>query len=141
MPEIRLGGGMSPISEALEPTNIIWENYDFDDATRGKRLVMIIGTIGFVLFITFCVTFKAKDATTQLVGKYDVSIKCSELDKIYSYPQLTNLAADEWQDYYTKGGEETDRQIAGTLACFCTDEYMKEGAEAAEKKYPATDGT
>lgn len=96
---------------------------------------MIIGTIAFVLFITFCVTFKAKDATTSLVGKYDVSIKCSELDKIYAGPELAKLAADEWQDYYTNGGEEVDRQIAGTLACFCTDEYMRIGAEAAEAKY------
>ena len=109
MPEIRLGDGQSPISEALEPTNIIWENYDFDDTTRKKRFIMIIGTIIFVLFLTFCVTFKAKDATKTLVGKYDVSIKCSELDKIYSRQQLSNLAADEWVEYYKKGGEEMDR--------------------------------
>ena len=121
MPEIRLGDGQSPISEALEPTNIIWENYDFDDTTRKKRFIMIIGTIVFVLFLTFCVTFKAKDATKTLVGKYDVSIKCSELDKIYSRQQLSNLAADEWIEYYKKGGEEMDRQISGTLACFCAD--------------------
>ena len=70
---------------------------------------MILGTIAFVLFLTFCVTFKAKDATKQLVGKYDVSIKCSELAKIYDYPQLSKLAADEWLDYYKHGGEEMDR--------------------------------
>jgi len=62
MPEIRLGDGISPISEALEPTNIIWENFDFDNTTRRKRFLMIIGTICFVLFLTFCVTFKAKAA-------------------------------------------------------------------------------
>lgn len=63
MGEIRLGDGISTISEACEPTNIIWENYDFDDATRSSRFLMIIGVICFVLFLTFCVTFKAKDAT------------------------------------------------------------------------------
>ena len=60
--EIKLGDGLSEIREALEPTNIIWENYDFDDFTRRKRFIMIIGTILFVLFLTFCVTFKAKDS-------------------------------------------------------------------------------
>lgn len=84
MPTIHLGDGDSKIEEALEPTNIIWENYDFDDHTRKKRFIMIIGTIMFVLFLTFCVTFKAKDSTKALVGKYDISIKCSELSKIYS---------------------------------------------------------
>lgn len=62
MPEIMLGDGASPISEALEPTNIIWENFDFEDSVRRKRFLMIIGTIMFVLFLTFCVTFKAKAA-------------------------------------------------------------------------------
>ena len=123
MPGISLGDGESEVLEALEPTNIIWENYDFDNTTRTKRFVMILGTIAFVLFLTFCVTFKAKDATKMLVGKYDVSIKCSELSKIYSRQQLSNLAADEWLDYYKNGGEDMDRQISGTLACFCADQY------------------
>ena len=141
MPEIRLGDGQSEIKEALEPTNIIWENYDFDDFTRKKRFIMIIGTICFVLFLTFCVTFKAKDATKLLIGKYDVSIKCSELDKIYSKPQLSNLAADEWIEYYKKGGEDMGRQISGTLACFCSDEYEDKGDDAATYNYLASDGT
>ena len=141
MPEIRLGDGISPISEALEPTNIIWENFDFDNTTRRKRFLMIIGTICFVLFLTFCVTFKAKAATASLTGKYDVSIKCSELSKIYSGPQLSNLAADEWIDYYRHGGEEDERQIAGTLACFCTDQYNANGDDAAAAEFAASDGT
>ena len=60
VPEIELGGVYSEVNEALEPTNIIWENYDFDEQTRNRRYMMIIGTIIFVLFLTFCVTFKAK---------------------------------------------------------------------------------
>ena len=107
--EIKLGGVDSKVKEALEPTNIIWENYDFDNQTRQRRYMMIIGTICFVLFLTFCVTFKAKASTRILIGKYDMSIKCSELSKIYSYPQLSQLAADEWVDYYKNGGEEMDR--------------------------------
>ena len=107
--EIKLGGVDSKVKEALEPTNIIWENYDFDEQTRNRRYMMIIGTICFVLFLTFCVTFKAKASQRILIGKYDMSIKCSELNKIYSYPQLSQLAADEWVDYYKNGGEEMDR--------------------------------
>ena len=116
---ITLGNEDSQVREALEPTNIIWENYDFDEATRSRRYMMIIGTICFVLFLTFCVTFKAKASTKILIGKYDMSIKCSELSRIYSYPQMSQLAADEWIDYYKNGGEEMERQISGTLACFC----------------------
>ena len=59
---ILLGDGESEVREALEPTNIYWENYDFDDATRSKRRVMILATTAFVLLVTFGVTFAASDA-------------------------------------------------------------------------------
>lgn len=120
---IKLGDIDSDVVEASEPTNIIWENYDFDANLRIARFIIIAGVICFALFLTFCVAFKAKATTTELTGKYDVSIKCSELSKIYSKEQLSSLAADEWLDYYKNGGQDEDRQIAGTLACFCTDEY------------------
>ena len=103
--------------------------------------MMIIGTICFVLFLTFCVTFKAKASQRILIGKYDMSIKCSELNKIYSYPQLSQLAADEWVDYYKNGGEEMDRQISGTLACFCQAESDRIGSDAATQTYMASDET
>lgn len=87
---------------------------------RALQFTSIILTTTIVLGLVFVIAFIAKDAQKDLVGKYDVSIKCSELAKIYSDGQLTNLAADEWLDYYKHGGEETGRQINGNLACFCT---------------------
>lgn len=46
-------------TEPVEPTNIAWENFDFDNSTRKKRFTIIIGTIIFVLFVTFLITLKA----------------------------------------------------------------------------------
>ena len=139
MPKITLGGYDSDIREALEPTNILWENFDMDEGLRNTRFVKIIGVIMFVLLLTFLVTFKAKATQKELIGKYDVSIKCSELSKIYSYPELSKLAADEWVNYYEQGGEEQGRQIEGTLACFCADEYGRQGDDAATNKYLSSD--
>ena len=72
-------GTQSSIKEAVEPTNIIWENRYFDKTTRAVRLLFIIIAVCTVLFITFLITTYAKGVTNDTIGKYDDSIKCSEL--------------------------------------------------------------
>lgn len=118
---IKFGGVDTDVEEALEPTNILWQNYDMDNFSRAARFTTIILTTIFVLGLVFVIAFLAKDAQKDLVGKYDVSIKCSELAKIYPNQQMQMMAADEWLDYYKHGGEDIGRQISGTLACFCSD--------------------
>ena len=122
--EMTLGNDSSPIEEALEPTNILWENYDMDLFTQAARFTMIILVTCFILLITFMVSFQAKDMEKDLIGKYDNALSCGEVSHIYSHPQLQQLAADEWFDYYKKGGQEMERQISENLACFCNGEYM-----------------
>ena len=92
-----------------------------DGFSRAARFTTIILTTIFVLGLVFVIAFLAKDAQKDLVGKYDVSIKCSELAKIYPNQQMQMMAADEWLDYYKHGGEDIGRQISGTLSCFCSD--------------------
>ena len=58
--KITLAGYRSKVTEAPEPTNVIWENRDFNKAVRWYRLIYIILSIIFVLFITFMATVKAK---------------------------------------------------------------------------------
>ena len=79
--------------------------------------------------------------TNELIGKYDESVNCHEMNKMYQGNTLQQLASDEWLDYYKNGGEDVGRQIAPTLTCFCTMEYETDGADAANKKFKASDGT
>ena len=120
-------GKESKVDEAVEPTNIIWENRYFDKTTRAVRMLFIIIAVSTVLFITFLMTTYAKGVTNDTIGKYDESIKCSELEKMYDAETLQKLAADEWIDYYRKGGEDMDRLISSDLSCFCTAEYQRAG--------------
>ena len=138
---LEIGGKESEIEEALEPTNIIWENYDMPWTTRALLLANIVFITGVVLGVTFLVSFKAKDEEQDLIGIYDNSITCAEVSKIYSYDELSKLAADEWVDYYQNGGEDAERQISENLACFCTAEYMRVGDDAAANLYLNTDGS
>lgn len=97
------------MQEAPEPTNVIWENRDFDKTIRWARLILVIIAVCFVLFITFLATVKAKQMTNDLIGKYDDSMNCDEVGRMYKSDTLEKLAADEWIDYYKKGGDETGR--------------------------------
>ena len=139
--EIVIAGETSKVSEAPEPTNVIWENRDFDKNIRYTNLIYVIIAVVFVLFLTFLATVKAKSMTNDLIGKYDDSVNCEEMNKMYKGDQLSQLAADEWIDYYKKGGDDIGRQIAPTLSCFCTQEYMHSGNDAAENTYKASDGS
>ena len=133
-------GTESTIKEAVEPTNIIWENRYFDKTTRAVRLLFIIIAVCTVLFITFLITTYAKGVTNDTIGKYDDSIKCSELAKMYDAETLQKLAADEWVDYYEHGGEDMERLISSDLSCFCTAEYNRVGSAAAGNLYPSSSG-
>lgn len=118
--KILIAGTQSSIKEAPEPTNVIWENRDFDKTVRWAKFIMVCCAVCIVLFITFLATVKAKSMTNELIGKYDDSINCNEMAHMYKPATLSQLAADEWMDYYTKGGEENGAQISPVLSCFCT---------------------
>jgi len=47
--------------------------------------------------------------TNALIGKYDDSMNCSEMNNMYPAKTMSMLAADEWIDFYQKGGEDIDR--------------------------------
>lgn len=136
-----IAGSESKVAEAPEPTNVIWENRDFDKNIRYTFLIYVIVAVSAVLFITFLATVKAKSMTNDLINKYDESINCSEMNKMYKLPQLSKLAADEWIDFYKNGGQDQGRQIASSLVCYCSDQYLEQGADAAELSNTATDGT
>lgn len=79
--------------------------------------------------------------TNDLIGKYDDSINCNEMAHMYPPATLSQLAADEWIGYYKTGDtDDSTRQIAPTLSCFCTSEYMELGSDAADKSYTSSDG-
>jgi hypothetical protein len=88
VPSLKLFGSESNVHEAVEPTNIIWENRDFSKLLRAAKAVMILIAVMTVLFITFVATFKAKDMQNVLVGKYSTDIKCSELKDMYGDDQI-----------------------------------------------------
>lgn len=62
VPSLKLFGTDSYVNEAVEPTNIIWENRDFSKLQRATRAFYILVAVLVVLFITFFATFKAKEA-------------------------------------------------------------------------------
>lgn len=85
-------------------------------------------------------TVKAKSMTNETIGKYDESINCDEMAKMYSSKTLSRLAADEWVDYYRGDGLQPGRQVSPALSCFCTAEYERVGNDAADNTYTSKNG-
>ena len=44
---------------------------------------MVIFAVLIVLFLTFMATVQAKAMTNDLIGKYDDSMNCKEVEKMY----------------------------------------------------------
>ena len=97
-------------AEVYFPT-VVGGGIDLELLAVGVLLVTLIATsivgnilvciaVIFVLFLTFMATVKAKAMTNDLIGKYDDSINCQEMGHMYNQKQLSQLAADEWIDYY-----------------------------------------
>lgn len=139
--EMMIAGEISKCGEAPEPTNVIWENRDFDKRIRVTNFIYVMLAVAIVLFITFLATVQAKAMTNDLTGKYDESVNCRDMAMMYKDNTLSQLAADEWLEFYQRGGEDMGRQIAPSLTCFCSDQYEENGAEAAELTFKASDGT
>ena len=95
-------------------------------------MILVIIAVCFVLFMTYLATVKSKAMNNELIGKYYELINYSEMSHMYQKDQLTQLAADEWFNYYTKKCAEMERMISPTLYCFCTGEYDSIGDDAAQ---------
>jgi hypothetical protein len=87
--KVTIAGVKSKVAEAPEPTNVIWENRDFDKSVRWARLVLVGLAVLFVLFLTFMATVKAKSMTNDLIGKYDDSMNCDEVAHMYDAKTLS----------------------------------------------------
>jgi hypothetical protein len=133
-------GKESTIKEAVEPTNVIWENRDMRKDVRAARMFLVVISVVSVLVITFFITTYAKNVTNETIGKYDDSIKCKELAKIYTGDTLQKLAADDWIDFYINGGDDLDMLIPPTLSCFCEAEYARMGNDVATTLYASSSG-
>lgn len=60
VPSVNLFVKDSKVKEAVEPTNIIWENRDFNPLLRFGRLILIVIAVCVVLGVTFLATLYAK---------------------------------------------------------------------------------
>ena len=71
-----------------------------------------------ILMINFLVQGFASQSIDRTLGKYDRSVKCSEIYDMYSNEDLELMASDEYF-YYYKDGYKFNRKIQPTLQCFC----------------------
>ena len=92
------------VVEPSEPTNIIWENIDFPSTSRSRRILCSVFIVVILLAMSFAATLLIKQSAKESFDKYDKSMKCETIGKVYSEDLMATLAADEWFDYYKGHG-------------------------------------
>lgn len=102
--KLPLFGELSKVKTAEEPTNIIWENQDFSEKARATRYIYVVLILLGIFFGVFVLSFQIRLAARQSLERYDLSINCRELERIYQPAEFASLAVEEWESYYLLGG-------------------------------------
>lgn len=123
------------VTQAIEPTNIIWENQEVPQRDRARRIVISTIIVLILLALTFALTFYIKKQAKEAFSKYDKSMNCEDIHDLYKDEALTHLATNEWRDYYVEGGEAAGRQISGILDCFCNQQFGKYYSDVYSKTW------
>lgn len=107
------------IEQASEPSDIIWENRHFTPEQRFRKAIIVVLTVGFALFISFCVVFNLRSYSNELSSKYPAA-DCAAFNQ--NYPNLEPFAAQEYALNELLEAGNRDTQFSGFLSCFCDDQ-------------------
>ncbi len=115
-------GELPKISDAEEPTNIIWENLE---VSRFSRLLLLLGVllaISVILSACFIGILYLQRLSNFAHLKY-VNEDCTFVTSVYNEPLLKDYAVKEWFEYYHPSNETLPKvRIGATLDCFCQKE-------------------
>ena len=115
-------GELPRISDAEEPTNIIWENLEVSRFSRVIRLLGVLLAITVILSACFIGILYLQRLSNIAHLKY-VNEDCSFVDTVYNETLLKDYAMKEWFEYYRPSNETAPKvRIAATLDCFCQKE-------------------
>ena len=79
------------VTEAPEPTNIIWENRHYTTPQRGMRLLLAIVIILFLLSCSFAIVVSLKKKAKEFNLKYAVG-NCDDIEEVYGSSLMQEYA-------------------------------------------------
>lgn len=121
-------GAEIDVKEAVEPSDIIWENRNFTENQRTFKKIIVTIIVAILLSISFAIIFICQKKSLAFKNKYP-RVKCSRYQDNYLGHH------DEWKDdairefvlnrQLENAGSDTNYE--GTLQCFCETEKSKLG--------------
>lgn len=125
--EIKILGYKPQVSEAPEPTNVIWEHRQITHAQRVFRFILSVLIIVFLLMCSFSIIVVLKRMGNDYNKKYVVS-DCKQLISSYDPTYINDKAVQNWFDFYhPKAGQFQLSTVSPTLDCFCGEQKKKYG--------------
>ena len=99
--------------QAVEPTNIIWENRHIKGINYGARVLGAVLIAIFMLTIAFFIIFGSKQAQIRSQKKWPV-VDCDAIHKTYTNNTILQYAGVEYNDMKSSNGT---LNMMGALKC------------------------
>lgn len=96
---ITLLGERAVMTQASEPTNIIWENREVGFISRFFRGIGILLILALICTFCFSIIVTLMRYNDYAFEKYQ-NQDCQELNQIYKPQMLKDYAIEEWFEYY-----------------------------------------
>ena len=111
---INLFGATMSVSEATDPTNIIFENKDTTMSNRCAKSIGIAVVISLMFVAIVLLTLFMEKDGARIIDELQ-SADCSKTGVGYSVKKMVTEAVSEWK--------QKNEDPEGILSCFCSKEY------------------
>lgn len=131
------------MSKAHEPSTILYENLAFTKNQIQTRKYVVLLVLGLLMLVSY----KYQLAMHQHNANMDrfEEINCEHFEQRLLIKNNNQQAAanadyqmqafDAWTDYYENNSRQSKSFVAGSLDCFCSNQYQKIGIETASIQY------
>jgi hypothetical protein len=117
------------VKEAVEPSDIIWENRNFTEQTRNIKKLVVFTIVAICLTISFAIIFLCQKKSLSFKNKYP-RVQCARYADNYQdqHDAWKHDAIKEFIINQKLEFDSKDTAYEGTLQCFCKTEKEKLGA-------------
>jgi hypothetical protein len=123
---LRLYGADTDVAEAIQPTDVKFENVDWTSTDRIPYKIYITIVMILMLIASAISTGIARNVVLDLTSKYMNFSACDEIMDIFEPEELATQSANDWYHFY-KSEPDSNHKVSEILNCYCASEQSEHG--------------